>query len=130
MSPADAASSAGNRQVRSPAVLERGATADSVAPTGRSQRDDATAQKAPPAFLVHSEEGAVVERSATTPSQTLIPHADAVLYDAALELVWFIENNQLLVLDLRARSAAGGCQWSGVVDGRGVADFIFPDQQG
>jgi hypothetical protein len=57
-----------------------------------------------PRFLVHTEEGAVVERrAAATPVKTLVPHADAVLYDPALELVWYIADNQLLVLDLRAR---------------------------
>ena len=106
----DAAGSAGNTHVRSPAALERGTTPDRVAATDRSHSADVAApapvQKDLPAFLVHTEGGAVVERGATTPSQTLIPHADTVLYDAALELLWYIESNQLLVLDLRARSAA------------------------
>lgn len=102
-----------------------GARAGSMAPArvpepGARSGTDALVVTAPPAatepkraamdvprFLVHTEDGVIVERGATTASaQTLVPHADATLYDPSLELLWYIENNQLLVLDLRARSAA------------------------
>jgi len=57
-------------------------------------------------FLVHTEAGALVERGISDAQpRTLVPHADAALYDPVLELLWFIEQNRLHVLDLRAREA-------------------------
>jgi hypothetical protein len=44
----------------------------------------------------------VVERDASRArGKTLVTHADTVLYDPALELLWYVEVNQLHVLDLR-----------------------------
>jgi hypothetical protein len=53
-------------------------------------------------FLVRTSEGAIEVRSASAAGrQVLIPHAQLALYDPALELIWYIEENQLSVFDLR-----------------------------
>jgi hypothetical protein len=58
-------------------------------------------------FLVHLDSGAIVLRSATDPEPSvLVQHADAVLYDAALDLLWFRAGDRLKVLDVRAPTPA------------------------
>jgi len=57
-------------------------------------------------FLVHAESGPIELRSrASDAKQILAPHADAVLYQAALELVWFRDEDRLGVIDLREPNA-------------------------
>jgi hypothetical protein len=70
------------------------------------------------AFLVLTNAGAVEVRSSKEgTSRRVIPHADSVLYDPALELIWYIEKAQLRVLDLRAPDDAP------VVLARGMQDI-------
>jgi hypothetical protein len=57
-------------------------------------------------FLVHSDAGMIIVRSVSSAAPSvLIRHADFALYDSELELIWYIEANQLRVFDLRALDA-------------------------
>ncbi len=57
-------------------------------------------------FLIHAESQQVVLRSRTALAQhVLVDHADAVLYQPALELVWFRDGEHLRVIDLGSEGA-------------------------
>lgn len=57
-------------------------------------------------YLVHAESQQIVLRSRSAQAQrVLVDHADAVLYQPELELVWFRDGEHLRVLDLRREGA-------------------------
>lgn len=57
-------------------------------------------------FLVHRADGGIVLASrAALEGLVLVPHADAVLYQSALELLWFRDEERLSALDLRNAGA-------------------------
>jgi hypothetical protein len=68
-------------------------------------------------FLVHAASGAIELRSySSNGSRALVPHADAALYDATLELIWFLYEGTLSVLDLRAPESAPTVIATGIPD--------------
>jgi hypothetical protein len=95
---------------RAPAVHATRVEATALPPPARSDASSngvvANAQD-DAGFLVHTDAGMVIVRSVSNAApRVLIPHADFVLYDSVLELIWYLEDNQLRVFDLRASDAA------------------------
>jgi hypothetical protein len=78
--------------------IARATQAGQTAPATESAIADPQA-----AFLVHADSGEVLVRwRSGSATRVLIAHADLVLYDPALELVWYTDGDRLLVFDLRA----------------------------
>lgn len=102
-----ASSSAAVRTPASASIEPRSATS---APLDKhTEMDEAASLQAlrrdPDAFLVHAESGKIELRSTQgAPARELAANASLAIYDPALELIWFVAEDRLNVLDLRARS--------------------------
>ncbi|HEX5657051.1 MAG TPA: hypothetical protein VFX59_07640 [Polyangiales bacterium] len=94
-------SSSPPRQAERPVVAP-----PAVAPQPVLNADPAPAKPQPDQFLVHAKGGALELRARGSETKQLAKHADQALYDAALELVWLLDEGRLSVVDLRAGRAA------------------------
>jgi hypothetical protein len=109
--------------------------ADRAAPRKAADSPRAITEPAPPdfgdpsqQFLVHAQSGEILLRSqSSTATRVLAAHADDALYHAALELVWFKDDDQLSVIDLRAPGAPAVVIARGMACCGGHLSIIHPD---